>query len=118
MGLILNRDAILESLDLGLEQVDIPEWGGTVCIREMTAAERDALGSGYLKDKEAGAEMENFRAKLLVRVICDENRNRLFADDDIVILGCKSSAVLDRLFTVANRLNGTAPEAVDDLAKN
>jgi len=42
MGL-LTRDAILEAQDLQHEEVYIPEWGGSVRVRTLTGAERDAF---------------------------------------------------------------------------
>jgi len=50
--------------------------------------------------------------------ICDEEGTRLFAAKDMDELGKKSAAALDRIFTVAQRLNGLSGEDVEDLAKN
>ena len=42
MGTMLDRNAILGADDLGREVVDVPEWAGSVQVRGLTAAERDA----------------------------------------------------------------------------
>ena len=38
----LDKAAILTADDLGRREVAVPEWGGTVLIRGLTGAERDA----------------------------------------------------------------------------
>jgi len=43
--------------------------------------------------------------------------DRLFADADIAALGSKSAKALDRVFAVAQRLNGIGSDQVDQ-AKN
>jgi hypothetical protein len=48
----------------------------------------------------------------------DENGERLFQEEDTFPLGGKSAAALDRIFTVAQRLNGLRDEDVEELAKN
>lgn len=40
---ILNRLDILGSDDLHLEKISVPQWGGDLFVRILTAAERDAF---------------------------------------------------------------------------
>jgi hypothetical protein len=116
----LNRDAILSADDLKRETVSVPEWGGTVCVRTMTGAERDQFEAEMLRTRGTSAEnkLANIRARLCVLTICDDNGARLFNDGDVVALGAKSAAALDRCFTVAQRLSKYSAGDVDDLAKN
>ena len=37
----LTADQILAADDMGLKEVAVPEWGGSVFIRVMTVGERD-----------------------------------------------------------------------------
>ena len=37
----LTADQILAADDMGLKEVNVPEWGGSVYIRVMTVGERD-----------------------------------------------------------------------------
>ena len=39
---LLSKSAILCANDLQTEDVDVPEWGGTVRVRSFTGRERDA----------------------------------------------------------------------------
>jgi hypothetical protein len=116
----LTRDAILKAEDLKKELVKVPEWGGDVYIRCMTGTERDLFESeAYtVKGKDVQINRENFRARLLVRVLVDEKGDRLFTDKDIAALGAKSAKPLDRIFAVAMRVNGLSRDDVEELTKN
>ena len=39
----LSRDEILGKRRGKVEEIKVPEWGGTVFVREITASERDAF---------------------------------------------------------------------------
>ena len=106
----LTREQIMAADDLPREKVTIPEWGGDVTIRTMTAFEKDAFELASLKNPGADAEVNysNFRLRLLQLVIVDDKGNRLFGDEpaDLEALGSKSSQAIDLLWPVAARLNG------------
>jgi hypothetical protein len=57
--------------------------------------------------------MENVRARLVALTLCDTEGYRLFDDSEITALGRKSARALDRVFTVAQRLNGIGVDQVD-----
>ncbi|MCC6347888.1 MAG: hypothetical protein IT388_11925 [Nitrospirales bacterium] len=118
--MLLNKDQILGAQDLTHEDVHVPEWGGTVRIRMMTGSERDAFEAAVYetKGKDVTVNRENFRAQLLARVLVDEEGKRLFSDAEIKALGSKSAAALNRLFPVAQKLNGLAADDVEELTKN
>lgn len=111
------RDLILAADDLKREAVEVPEWGTTVYVRTMTGTERDAFEQQIVGD-ESGRAIENIRARLCILTIVDDKGERQFADGDISAVGGKSSAALDRVFAVAQRLNGLSKSDVDTLAKN
>ncbi len=117
MGVTLTRDLILEANDLKREQVEIPEWGGTVYVRGLTGAERDAFEASINADGGQG-KIQNVRARLVAFTVVDENGNRIFSDADAGILGRKSANALNRVFEVALRLNGIGNKEVEALAKN
>jgi len=107
---VLSRDAIKQVNDAKLETVDVPEWGGSVCIKTLSGTERDAFEEGYAEQK-----MRNFRARFLVLTLCDEAGERLYADNEADELGSKSAVVLNRLFDSAWSLNAFRNEDVDAL---
>lgn len=117
----LSRDQILSVQDLVVEEVDVPEWGGSVFIRTMTGTERNTFEIEVVPGVTDGSnrmDVLNMREKLLVRVIVDENGEHVFSDEDIKALGQKSAAALDRLFEVAQRLNRLSAQDVAELEKN
>lgn len=117
---ILTRDQILDANDLEIQEVNVPEWGGTVLVRGMTGVERDAFEGSLVKGKgkNTTVNMDNIRAKLVASSIVDQDGQRLFTDQDVQALGKKSAAALDRVFAVAQELSGISQSDVEDLAKN
>jgi hypothetical protein len=120
MSKILTRDAILQAQDLPRELVDVPEWGGSVYVRALTGAERDAFETSIVEQRGKSTKMnlKNIRAKLVALTVVDEEGNRIFSDSDASALGKKSAAALDKVFEVAQRLSGLRPEDVEELSKN
>lgn len=111
---ILSKDAILAADDLPRETVNVPEWGGEVLVRTMSGTDRDAFEASLL---EKDGRMENVRARLVALTLCDAQGDRLFNDSEIAALGRKSARALDRVFSVAQRLNGIGEEQVDAAKK-
>jgi len=106
----LSRDSILTATDLKKEEVAVPEWGGSVFVRTMSGSERDAFESVQLKDPH-----KDFRARMAVQTVCDENGELLFSPADVDAVGKKSAAALDRVFALACRINGFTKQDVDEL---
>ena len=118
--MLLNKDAILKAADSKIEKLDVPEWGGHVFIRTMTGTERDDFeAETYItKGKNVEFNRRNFRARLLVRALCDESGTPMFTSKDIDALGKKSAKALDRCFGAAQKLNGLSADDVEELTKN
>lgn len=122
--MLLDKSKILAADDKPTVRVDVPEWGGHVFVRTMSAGERDNyeaeiydLSKGG-KANDAKSMMANARARLLVRTLVDEEGNRLFEDSDMEALGAKSGLVVDKVFTVARKVNGLSEADVDELVGN
>lgn len=117
MGM-LSRDDILKADDIETREVEVPQWGGTVLVRALTGKERDSYEASCMQQrgKETVRNLNNVRAKLVVRSLVDEEGNRIFTDQDANELGKKSAAALDQLFEVAAELSRLTEEDVDDLA--
>ena len=113
----LKREDILEVKDIEIEEVEVPEWGGTVCVKGMSGLERDAFEASIVQAKGKGTKvnMENIRAKLAAQTLCDEQGERLFTDVDVKLLGKKSAVALQRVFVVAQKLSGIGDADVNEL---
>jgi len=116
MSLLTKKD-ILEAKDFKEETVNVPEWGGEVKLRGLTASERDAFEHALFEQADSPG-MKVVRSSLCARCIIDEKGKRLFTDADIKALGEKSAIALNRVFKVAQKLSGLREEDVEELAKN
>lgn len=116
----LSKSDILAQDDLIIEDLFVPEWGAWVRVRTLNASERDWFESTTVQrnGKQITTNLRNIRARLCLLCLVDENGERLFREEDEFPLGGKSAAALDRVFVVAQRLNGLRDEDVDELAKN
>jgi hypothetical protein len=110
MGYLSKAD-ILESDDLPSQDVDVPEWGGTVRVRGFSGAERDRFEFAMAAAKDSPEEV-NIRAQVVGRCLIDADGKRLFTDKELVKLGAKSGAALDRVFDVVRELSGMGDKAL------
>ena len=122
---LLNFDDIVASQDKEYEDVDVPEWGGTVRIATMSGEDRDRWELSMMQaddSSERGFKL-NFdaysRVRLVAMCLVDDNFNRIFVTkEQIERLSQKSGKVMDLLYDVAQRVNGITDEDIDDLEKN
>ena len=117
---LLSKTAILAAQDLQTEDVEVPEWGGAVRVRSFTGRERDAFEASMVRGdgRDRKVDLTNMRARLVGLTVIDETGQRLFTDDEVDLLGAKSGAALDRVFAVAQKLNGLSGADEEELSKN
>lgn len=117
---LLSKEAILAAQDVVTELVEVPEWGGSVRVRGLTGAERDAFEGETIQrnGRDVKTNTRNLRARLVVLSVVDDAGVRLFAFHDIEALGEKSARALDRIFAVAMRLSGLRDEDVAEMAED
>lgn len=116
----LTRDKILQAKDIQTEEVQVPEWKGSVLVRGLTGIERDQWQSTIVQStgRTTKVRMEQATARLVQLSIVDKEGKRLFNDNDIMALNSKSAAALNRIYDVACRLSGLTNEEVEEMAKN
>jgi len=112
------RDRVLQAPDLHREPVVVPEWDTTLYVRCLTARERDAFEAQQIALGAKDRTNENIRARLVVLACVDENGTRVFGDADADALGNKASSALDRLATVALRMNRISQADIEELQGN
>ena len=119
---VLTRQSIAEKQDLKNEIVNVPEWGGDVCLRMMSGAERESWELDMYNRSNGGKKSEalkGLKVSLLSLCITDEGGNKIFDDDEgRRILGSKSASAIDKLFNHAQKLNGLTANDVEELEKN
>lgn len=98
---LLSAEDIFAANDTEIATVDVPEWGGAVRVRTMTALEADEFGDTEKKDA-------------LVRLveICaiDADGGRLFQKEHLEKLRGKNWNVILRIHQAAAKLNGLTTE--------
>lgn len=112
---LLTR-ANLDDLKLQTKVVLVPEWGGDVCIRELTGTERDSyeasiftpggVASVNAKQKTQRIDLSNARARLVALCLIDDNGQRLYKDNEIYALGKLNARGLDRVYDECRKLSG------------
>ncbi|AZM54168.1 hypothetical protein DMA15_17645 [Streptomyces sp. WAC 01529] len=118
----LSAEQILGADDLAYEDVEVPEWGGTVRVREMPGTERDKFESQFIGKDGVGVRaegMEGFRARLAAATIVDEHGKQMFRSAaETKRLGEKNANALQRVCDVAMRLSKMSEDDVTELAGN
>lgn len=114
--ILLTREQILGATALRSEVVEIPEWGGVVRVREMTAGEQEAY-TALLKDEKGGLDLRDYRAKLLSCTVCDGSGALLFTPGDVAALSGLAADPLERLWKAAARLSHLVPGDLEALGK-
>jgi len=116
----VGKAAILAAQDLPVEEIEVPEWGGWVRIKTLTAAERDTFEGEIVQrnGRDVRTNVRNIRAKLVAATLVDEGGRALFTLGDVEALGQKSARALDRIFAKASELAGMRESDVQELAEN
>lgn len=117
---LLTKDEIISCDDLKHEDVEVPQWGGTVRVVAMSGAARDAFDDTLVKrvGDKVEQDLGNYRAKVCAACMVDESGNRMFSAKEVEALGKKSAAALEKVFDAADRLNGLTRNGVESAAKN
>lgn len=111
---LLTRDAILKARDISTKDVEVPEWGGTVRVRQMTVAERDE----FAKRAKDDANAESTGMWIVLRLVVDESGVPLFRPEDVEELKKRSFKAFDRLTDAVLSVNGVGKTEVEAAAKN
>lgn len=112
--MILSKESILGSVDFEIHKIEVPKWGGEVCIRPFTAKLKDKIEQLNQKpDLKVSA-----RGVALAGSICDENGKLLFSDLDIEAISQKDGASVDIVLAKILKVNGITEEELEEKAKN
>jgi len=116
--MLLDKSAIFNADDSKTEDIEIPEWGGTVRVKAMTYAQRTKYLNSITKDENGEVNDNNIMAKLVIASVIDENGNYMFSNGDMNQLTKKNSSIIDRIGLVATNLAGLKQEKEEDAVKN
>ena len=122
---LLNREQLLTREELKTEKVNLGK-GDFVYVRQMTGRERDRFEQSMVKEVKGDGDeihyersLEDFRAKLVVNTVCDENGKNLLQPEDYPVLSQNMSAArLELIVNAAQRLNRISEADKEALVKN
>jgi hypothetical protein len=115
---MLSREQILEAQDRKQVEMEVPEWGGRIVIRELTGAERGDFEKRIAGAAKVGMLAQHYRALVVIASVCGEDGKRLFSFDDIDAVSAKAGKVLDLVAAKADELNKLSDAEIEALAKN
>ena len=118
---LLTLEQLKASSAFKSERVAVPELGGELMVRDFAGIDRDRVVQFLHDNKErADAGLNNWEFMLLVLTLalCNEDGSRMVANDEVEVIGRFGGDVIRRLYDVAARINGLAPEAQEDAVKN
>lgn len=107
---MLTREQIRAAHVIKPISVDIPEWNGSVFVREITAAESLQFAAD-LKDQPQARQL----ALQLAMFLCDENGKGMYTAEEALVelVTTGSSAVVKRIIEAGLKANGIeSPETI------
>ncbi len=119
----LTAEQIFQADDLTNERVEVPEWGGYVIVRTMTGVEKDRFQMATLTQHKGKIvtdlkRMKHFRTRAVSLCAANDKGERIFTEAQVEKLAKKSAVALDRVYSVASRLNGLAEDSGGEAEKN
>jgi hypothetical protein len=118
---LLSAEEIFKIDDVITEDLEVPEWNGTIRLKMLTGAERDFFEASMVKSGKGGQQernMANFRARMIGMCAVDDQGRKLFATNPAVKeLGKKSSKALSRIFDKCQEMNGLTEADVEELSE-
>ena len=116
------REDILACDDLGIKKVPCPEWGCDVFVKVMDGDARDAFEHKWLsrpnQNGDGANDTRGFKSFLVVKTTCDASGALIFKPEDMLELGKKNAAVINRLADVALVVSGMTEKDVGELEGN
>jgi hypothetical protein len=102
---------------LAMEDVDVPELGVSVTVRELTGEQIERWKSGNLRTKGGkivGYNLSTSTARLLAMAIVDDTGNPCFNEQDITnLMRTHGAGSIAKIEEVARRLSGLSDDDED-----
>lgn len=115
----LNRLQILsKGENLPRQEIQIPEWEGSVWVRSLTVGERDQIDADFNTSRNKGKTPENLRSRMLIRGCCDADGKPLFSESDVVEVNKLPATILEKIFDAILKINRIGAGAVEEAEKN
>jgi hypothetical protein len=107
----LTREQILAArVDRKPQRLEVPEWGGEVYIRVLSARDQMALSDS--------SKPEETPIRVLLHSIVDEHGERILRDEDFEALAGEDFPIIMRIFGSAAKLNGFSNKELEAAIEN
>lgn len=105
---------ILAASDIVEEDVDVPEWGGTVCIRGFTKERQQELRKMATDPRTGKIDGEKLEMQIFIYGVIDPQ----FQPVQQTELKKKSAGALDRVLKRILAISGMSEDAVEEAVKS
>ena len=101
----LTREQLLAPAPVDVQEIDIPELGGSVFVHGMTVTEKTAFDGQFLTSSGSvnKRKYSQMRVRLLIKCVRDADGKQLLTEDDIDAIGQQRADLMERLFDAAMR---------------
>lgn len=112
---ILSKAALLGATTAPTQVVQIPELGGDVLVRGMTARQRTAFEKKFVSESKGRIKrnFDAFREQIVVFCCVDPK----FDEEDVERLSAVRADVLERIANVALQLSGITEKDIEALGE-
>ncbi|MBC8587112.1 MULTISPECIES: hypothetical protein [Tissierellales] len=125
---LLSRSQILEAQDIKTKKINVPEWGGEIMIKQLSAKENDDIVMNMVNVKKMAAKqlskksnenyeeavnevaIKNQKIMMIVKSVVDENMKQLFTEADIELLATKNTSVIEKVYAEIVEFNDSVLE--------
>lgn len=119
-NMILNREVILAT-KLRIERLFVPEWGGSVFVKELTAKELEENGIFTIDPRTNKPDISRaakIPTYMCLKKVVDDQGKRVFNDSDLAQLEQLHGAAVSRIADKVRTMSGlkTGDEKANDLA--
>jgi hypothetical protein len=108
--LSLREQILASQADRKPVALDVPEWGVTVWLKQLTVADQIALSEG--------SKPEAVPVQVLIACLVDDEGKAIFTEADTEALSNEAAGVVVRVFGEAARLNGLTSAELDKAIAN
>ena len=121
MSTYLSRKQIVSTQGLLTTEVEVPEWGGKVLVRELTAIEATDFGlkavaggafisRGGARDSLQISELVNMYPRIIAMCVVDDSLAPILSEDDIRALSARSVVPIQRIIEEVFLLSGLSDD--------
>lgn len=112
---VLTREQILNA-PLRTVIVEVQEWGGSVMVQELTAAEIQANSRAVLRSngKPDYSKAAKLPAQLCLQKIVDADGKRIFSEKDVVRLEGRHASAITKISKEIRRMSGQQEGNLED----